>query len=422
MTSRFRRAVRHGLAAAACGLACMAMVAPSGAPSAHPLDAVTLAQIRSIGLVELPEPEECDVHVFTQRYDGGSFAADAQQLLWIREFSALTAVSKAGLQAAFSEALIRTMAREQGGTPALVVRRLPRPAGVRGVFRHTEAALPTAGTDAVLTLFVRVGYVAFKPESAFKPFVTVRAVLADVASGRLLYDQALTAGQNPSFGDGIQVSAPWPGGGDTSLDSLRKDPAQAAAAWRAALEPLADRLARDFTLPPAATAPLPELPPSAADTPSLGIGAKPLKLRTSASAPLLVRLPASTAPYVVRVAGELGFAADRYEMVTPEVTLLDAQRQPLRRLDQHRAAVRDGRVEQAFYAGPAYPGEAWLLVTPAREAPLARWNYISATTQTIYAGVVTYKNHRFVDLTGPLHASPAGAVEVRADPPVTALR
>lgn len=420
-------ALRRGLAAAASlSFAALATATAAAPPTdGQPIDAVRLSQLRSIGLVELPEPSECDVHIYTRRFGGGSFGGDMEQLAWIREFSALTGVAQAGLQAAFSDALLSALGREPEGTPALAVRRLPRPSGVRGVFRHAEAALPTAGTDAVLSTFLRVGYVAFKPDSPFKPFVSVRVVLADVASGHLLYDQTLSAGQNPSFGDGIQVAAPWADGGATTLEALRKEPAQAALAWRAALPRLAERLARDLSLPPppAATS---AAPPAAAaeapDPPTLGIGGKPLKLRVSADAPLLVRLPAANQPYVLRVAGEMALTADRFDIVTPELMVLDTQRRPMRRLDLTRAAVRNGRIEQALHAGPAYPGEAWLMVTPAREAPLPRWNYISATTQTIYAGIVTFENRRFLDLTGPLPASTAGPVELRADPPVMILR
>lgn len=421
-------ALRRGLAAAS--LSCAAVVTATASQAAgQPIDALRLSQLRSIGLVELPEPAECDVHVYTRRFGGGSFFGDMEQLGWIREFSTLTGVAQAGLQAAFSDALVSALGREPAGTPALAVRRLPRPSGVRGVFRHAEAALPTAGTDAVLSTFMRVGYVAFKPDSPFKPFVSVRVVLADVASGQLLYDQTLSAGQNPSFGDGIQVAAPWADGGATTLDALRKDPAQAVLAWRAALPLLAERLARELSLPPvpvhvpdAASAAPPAAVAEAPTTPTLGIGGKPLKLHVTADAPLLVRLPAANEPYVLRVAGELAMSADRFDIVTPELTVLDAQRRPVRRLDLTRAAVRNGRIEQALHAGPAYPGEAWLMVTPAREAPLSRWNHISATTQTVYGGIVTFENRRFIDLTGPLPASTAGPVELRADPPVMRLR
>ena len=354
------------------------------------------------------------------------FAADLEQLGWTREFSKLRAVAQAGLQAASSDALVNALARlEPAGAPALALRRLPRPNGVRVVFRHAEAALPTAGTDAVLSTFLRVGYVAFKPDSPFMPFVSVRAVLADVASGQLLFDQTLSAGQNPSDGEGNQVAAPWADDGATTLEALRQEPAHAVLAWRAALPLLAERLARELSLPPAPDAAVAALPAAATEAPggpTLAIGSKPLKLRVAADALLLARLPAANQPYVLRVAGELALTTDRFDIVTPEITLLDAERRLLRRLDRTRAAVRNGRIEQALHAGPAYPGEVWLMVTPAREAALPRWNHISATTQTIYTGIVTLENHRFLDLTGPLPASAAGPVELRADPPVTALR
>lgn len=417
-------ACRRGLVAASL-IGAAAATATASTIAGQPLDDVRLSQLRSIGLVELPEPAECDVHVYTRRFGGGSFRGDMEQLGWIREFSALTGVAQAGLQAAFADALVNALGRDPARTPALAVRRLPRPGGARGVFRHAEAALHTAGTDAVLSIFLRVGYVAFKPDSPFKPFVTVRVVLAEVASGQMLYEQMLTAGQNPSSGEGIQVTTPWADDAATTLEALRREPAQAVLAWRAALPMLAERLARDLTLPSAPAAAV-AAPPAAAteapDAPMLSVGGKALKLRVTADAPLLVRLPVANEPYVLRVAGELAFSADRFDIVTPELTVLDAQRKPVRRLDSTRAAVRNGRIEQALHAGPAYPGEAWLLVTPAREAPLPRWNYISATTQTIYGGIVTFENRRFLDLTGPLPASRAGPVEFRADPPVTSLR
>lgn len=84
--------------------------------------------------------------------------------------------------------------------------------------------------------------------------------------------------------------------------------------------------------------------------------------------------------------------------------------------------MRKDRIEEALHAGPAYPGEARLVVTPAREAPLSRWNCINAPAQTIHGGIVTFENRRFLDLTGPLPASAKGPVELRADPPVTSLR
>ena len=116
---------------------CAALVVFAAGPAASaylpvPFDEAALASMHSVGIVEGPEPDECNVYVYTSAFGGGSFRSDIESLSRIREFSPLVGVAQGGLQAGLAEALARTLGRERAASPALALRMLPRPASTRG--------------------------------------------------------------------------------------------------------------------------------------------------------------------------------------------------------------------------------------------------------------------------------------------------
>ena len=415
------------------GVAALAWLSTAQAMTALPFDASAQPALRSIGVMPAAEPTECDVYAYTSRASG--IGSNLQDLLNIKEFSPLLGVAQAGLQAELTERLLRALATDRGSS-APELRKLVWPSGARGVFVAAKEVLASAGTDAVLAFFTRVGYASFKPGAPFYPWLVVRAVMFDTRSGKLLYDEMVSVGFNPASGDAAQALSDGPGGGVTTLEALRAEPTQAVRAWRAALQPIAEHIARDLSSasPSVLTTQLPANFALPAEVEKLGLGDRAKRLRLGppapdtpepaasasasaasaaaaaaapAPAPLVLRLPAFQKPYVLRVAGVVETIAKRWTTLVPQLTLLDDKLATTRQVPAARTAVRGGRIEQSIVVSEANAAEVYVVVQAQRQPPLPRWTHVHV--QAIPTVARTY-----FDLSGRTMAAQGGPVEIEA--------
>ena len=76
---------------------CAALVVFAAGPAASaylpvPFDEAALASMHSVGIVDGPEPDECNVYVYTSAFGGGSFRSDIERAAqharssFVREF------------------------------------------------------------------------------------------------------------------------------------------------------------------------------------------------------------------------------------------------------------------------------------------------------------------------------------------------
>ena len=242
----------------------------------------------------------------------------------------------------------------------------------------------------------------------------------------------------PSSADAAQALIDLPGGGATTLDALRAEPTQAVRAWRLAVQPIAEHLARDLSQGTLATqaeltAQLPANFTLPADVPKLGVGDRPKRLRMGpaagaavapaasepaaaasaaavlvpAPAPLVLRLPTFQKPYVLRVAGVVETVDKRWTTLAPQITLLDDKLAITRQVPASRTTVRGGRIEQSIVVSQANAADAYLVVQAQRKPPLPRWTHVHIEAIPTVA-------RTYFDLSGRTVAAQAGPVEIEA--------